>query len=47
MKEAEMRVVADLMSRVLSDAGGEATARDVRERTRELCEAFPLYAGLR
>jgi glycine hydroxymethyltransferase len=47
MKEAEMRVVADLMSRVLSDAGGEATARDVRGRTRELCEAFPLYAGLR
>jgi glycine hydroxymethyltransferase len=47
MKEPEMRLIADLMARVLSDAGSEAVATDVRARTRELCGAFPLYAELR
>jgi glycine hydroxymethyltransferase len=47
MKEPEMETIADLMVRVLENAGDDAVAKDVRARALELCEAFPLYAGLR
>ena len=47
MKEPEMMQIAGLMSRVLEDTGNQDTIRDVRSRTRELCEAFPLYPELR
>jgi glycine hydroxymethyltransferase len=47
MGEKEMRTIAELMARVLTDTGDEQAIRDVRARTRELCDAFPLYPGLR
>ena len=47
MKEPEMLQIAGLMARVLEDAGNADTIRDVRSRTRELCDAFPLYPELR
>jgi glycine hydroxymethyltransferase len=46
MKETEMRRIADLMARVLDNTGSEDTLRDVRAKTRELCDAFPLYREL-
>ncbi len=46
MGEKEMRTIADLMARVLEDTGNEETIRSVRAKTRELCDAFPLYPGL-
>ena len=47
MRETEMRTIAELMARVLEDAANEDTIRAVRARTRELCDAFPLYPELR
>jgi len=47
MKEPEMQKIADLMCRVLSDYKNDALIAEVREETRELCEAFPLYPELR
>ena len=47
MKEPEMEVIADLMCKVLEDHKNEDLIGEVREKTRELCEAFPLYAEFR
>jgi glycine hydroxymethyltransferase len=47
MKEPEMLKIADLIGRVLENHKDEAVIRDVREESRKLCEAFPLYAELR
>ncbi len=47
MKEPEMLKIADLIGRVLENYKDEAVIRDVREETRKLCEAFPLYPELR
>ncbi len=47
MKEPEMRSIAELMARVLEDPASEASIASVRARTRELCDAFPLYPELR
>ena len=47
MKEPEMRSIAELMARVLEDPTNQATVASVRARTRELCDAFPLYPELR
>jgi glycine hydroxymethyltransferase len=47
MKEPEMDKIADLMGRVLSDYKNETVISEVRETTRALCEAFPLYEDLR
>jgi glycine hydroxymethyltransferase len=47
MREKEMRVIADLMARVLENTGDESVLREVRAKTRELCDAFPLYPELR
>jgi glycine hydroxymethyltransferase len=47
MKEREMLSIADLMARVLENPGDEAVTHDVRAQTKELCESFPLYPGLR
>ncbi len=45
MEEAEMRLVADWIARVLADPR-EGTTNAVREEVRELCERFPLYSEL-
>ena len=42
--EAEMAQLGDMISRVILE--GESAVAEVRERTRALCEAFPLYPGL-
>lgn len=47
MKEPEMEKIADLMCRVLNDHKSESVIAEVREITRGLCEAFPLYEDLR
>jgi len=47
MKEPEMLKIADLIARVLENYKDETVIRDVREETRKLCEAFPLYPELR
>lgn len=47
MKEPEMERIADLMCRVLADHKNDTVIGQVREETKELCEAFPLYSELR
>ncbi|HEX5131207.1 MAG TPA: serine hydroxymethyltransferase [Candidatus Krumholzibacteria bacterium] len=47
MKEPEMQRIAGLMARVLENPADAAVIAEVRVATRELCEAFPLYAELR
>lgn len=46
-REAEMREVADLVVRVLSDVTNEEVAAEVRRRVASLTERFPLYAWKR
>jgi glycine hydroxymethyltransferase len=47
MKESEMRRIADLMVSVLEAPADQDVVRSVRAQTRELCDAFPLYAEYR
>ncbi len=47
MKEAEMRCVGRLISKVLHSAENAAVLEEVRKKVRELTEAFPLYAERR
>jgi glycine hydroxymethyltransferase len=47
MKESEMKRIADLMVAVLEAPADEDAIRAVRAQTRELCDAFPLYAEYR
>ena len=47
MKEPEMKTIAGLMIRVLENIGDEDVITDVRNKTSELCEMFPLYAEYR
>jgi glycine hydroxymethyltransferase len=47
MKEREMGRIADLMVAVLEAPTDDATIRGARAQTRELCDAFPLYAEYR
>jgi glycine hydroxymethyltransferase len=46
MKEPEMVIVADLISKVLNDPGDEETIRQVRKKVRELCKKYPVYEDL-
>jgi len=46
MKEAEMRVIAELIDKVLSNVDSEAYAAEVRKEVKSLCESFPLYPSL-
>jgi len=46
MKEEEMRRIADLLDRVLSDVGNEALQKSVSDEVREFCAGFPLYPEL-
>jgi glycine hydroxymethyltransferase len=45
MKEAEMDVIADLITQVLSDLKNEANLNDVKNKVLKLCKDFPLYKG--
>ncbi|MGH7433671.1 MAG: serine hydroxymethyltransferase, partial [Candidatus Methylomirabilales bacterium] len=44
MREEEMRLIGQLIAEVLQDATDEARQRRVRDKVRELCQQFPLYA---
>jgi glycine hydroxymethyltransferase len=46
MKEREMKKIARLIDRVLSDPGSEKNAREVRKEVDSLAKAFPLYKDL-
>ena len=46
MKENEMREVAFLMDKILSDIGNEATLERVQAQVLDLCRRFPLYEDL-
>lgn len=46
MKEGEMEVIAELIFKTLTSGGNESILEEVREKVRELCEAFPLYSEL-
>lgn len=46
MKEAEMQVVADLITETLEGRRNAQTKRGVREKVRDLCDQFPIYEDL-
>jgi glycine hydroxymethyltransferase len=43
MKENEMKKIARLIDRVLTNMGNEGIYKEVKGEVRELCESFPLY----
>jgi len=47
MKNDEMVTIADMMCRVLENIEDAGVIEEVRKQTRDLCEAFPLYAEYR
>jgi len=46
MKEDEMREIARMIHRVLSNIEDEKVINEVRDKVKELCAAFPLYPEL-
>ena len=46
LKEPEMEKIVDLMDRALSSPYDHELHRKLRKETLELCDAFPIYAGL-
>jgi glycine hydroxymethyltransferase len=43
MKEPEMKLIAGLISEVVSAPDDESVSQSVRGRVRELCDRFPIY----
>jgi glycine hydroxymethyltransferase len=46
MKEPEMRMIGNMIHRVLSNLKDEAVEQEVRGQVEELCDSFPLYRDL-
>ena len=46
MKEGEMKKIAELIGKILSDPESEKVKLEVTAAVRELCSAFPLYANI-
>lgn len=46
MKQAEMKLIADFITKVLKNIGNEKIYKQVRQETLELCSQFPLYNEL-
>jgi len=46
MKEDEMREIARLIHRILTNINDESVINEAKKKVRELCEAFPLYPEL-
>jgi glycine hydroxymethyltransferase len=44
MREEEMRLIGQLIAEVLQNVTDETRQRRVRDKVRELCQQFPLYA---
>ncbi len=47
MKQDEMRLIADLITRVLKNIGNEEIYKQVRQESYELCSQFPVYKELK
>lgn len=47
MGDAEMRRIAELMDKILSNVDNETYAIEVRKEVKSLCDLFPLYPGLK
>ncbi len=43
MKELEMRKIADMIGRILSDIGNKVEKDAIKREVKELCDRFPLY----
>ena len=43
MKEPEMKIIADLINRVLENQDDDKILRDTRSTVTELCQSFPVY----
>lgn len=46
MKENEMKIVGEIIVKILKNLGGENIKKEVRESVRELVTRFPIYPGL-
>jgi glycine hydroxymethyltransferase len=46
MKEAEMRIIAGLIKKVLNNPDSEDNLSDVQGTVRDLCDSFPIYQYL-
>lgn len=46
MKEAEMKIIADLIGQVLSAVEDEKVKKDVSSKVKDLCKQFPLYGKI-
>lgn len=46
MKENEMREIARLIHRILTNINDESVINEAKKKVKELCEAFPLYPEL-
>ena len=46
MKEHEMKIIAHLIDKVLSDPENEKVLKEVRDEVRKIVKRFPLYKGL-
>ena len=44
MKENEMKLIADLVGKVLSDVNDEKAKKEAAAKVKDLCRQFPLYA---
>jgi len=47
MKEEEMKIIGELISKVLHNINNESVIKNVREEVRELSSRFPIYPGLK
>ena len=46
LKEKEFEVIADIIDRALSNPKDTAEHENLRRKTMDLCNAFPLYSGM-
>ncbi|MFC1637767.1 serine hydroxymethyltransferase, partial [Candidatus Margulisiibacteriota bacterium] len=44
MKENEMKVIADLIGKVLSNVDDEKSKKEAAAKVKDLCKQFPLYS---
>jgi glycine hydroxymethyltransferase len=45
MKEPQMRIIAELISKALSNIDNESVKSQVKSKALQLCKQFPLYGG--
>lgn len=46
MREPEMVIIADLISKILDDPRNHATIKNVRDKVKALCKKFPVYEDI-